>query len=62
MITGELKERGQTILHVSDFRYYNKMPKISNLKRNKVYFGSQFQMLQSVPGLPHCFWAYSETV
>lgn len=62
MITGKLKERGQRTLHVSDFHCCNKMSKISNLKRNKVYFGSQFWVLQSVSGLPHCFWAYSKTV
>jgi hypothetical protein len=39
------------------FHYYNKIPEIINLKRGKIYFGSEFQSRVS---RLHCFWAFGE--
>jgi hypothetical protein len=37
-----------------------KTPKIINLQRGKIYFGSWLQRLQFMAGGFHCFWAYGE--
>jgi hypothetical protein len=40
----------QSVLH-----YCNKIPKVINLKRGKVYFSWQFLWFQSMVGWHHCF-------
>jgi hypothetical protein len=38
---------------VLDFCCCDEIPDINNLKERKVYFGSQFQKVQSIAGEPH---------
>jgi hypothetical protein len=42
------------------FYHYDKTPDMNNLKGEKIYFGSQFQRLQSMVCCLHCFWACGE--